>query len=78
MSDERFATVDVRFLGTDDSRCLALENRLTVLRATSESGFDGVMKQFDALQKKMDSQFRWLVGIQFGVLVTIIGVLLSR
>ena len=43
----------------------------------SESKFAGVQSQFDAVLKKMDSQFKWLVGIQFGVLVTVISVLLS-
>jgi hypothetical protein len=82
--DERFSNVEVRFLGID-SRFLAVENRLTALDskfdvwgARFESRLDGLEAKFGALQKTMDSQFKWLVGIQFGMLVTVIGVLLSR
>jgi hypothetical protein len=43
-----------------------------------ESKFDRLDVRWESVLEKMDSQFKWLVGIQFGVLFTVIGVLLAR
>ena len=90
--DVRFLGMDSRFLAIEN-RLTALDSKLESkfngldskfetrfdgLESKSESKFAGVQSQFDAVLKKMDSQFKWLVGIQFGVLVTVISVLLSR
>ena len=53
-------------------------SRFSRLESKFDATFDRIQGQFQAMQKRMDSQFRWLVGIQFSVLVTVIGVLLSR
>ena len=75
--DAKFAALESKFDAKFDAQGSHVDWDLKELCATSDSKFDGVMRQFEAFQKRMDSQFKWLVGIQFGVLVSVIGVLLS-
>ena len=68
--DARCETVDRRFQGLDqrfetiDQRFGTVDRRFVVLEA-----------QLHALDDKMSSQFRWLVGGQVAVLVSIVGTL---
>jgi hypothetical protein len=54
------------------------EARLDGFESKVDATFDRLESKFEALQKTMNTQFKWLVGLQFGMLVTVIGVLLSR
>jgi hypothetical protein len=72
--ESKFDALDSKFDALDSK----FEARFDASESKSESKFAGVQSQFDSVLKKMDSQFKWLVGIQFGVLVTVISVLLSR
>jgi hypothetical protein len=75
--DERFAAVELRFLGVDN-RFNVMDAKMDGIRSELGQLRDSVVAFPGLLDRKLNAQFNWIVGIQFGVLVAVIGVLLSR
>lgn len=66
--EQRFASVDLRFTG--------IENRLTSLDQKLDRKTDALAEKLERevgrLDQKLDSHFRWLVGIQFAMLIALV------
>lgn len=66
--DQRFTSMDLRFTALE-GRLTALDQKLDLKVGVLETTLD---QRIGTLDEKTDSHFRWLVGIQFAMLVAII------
>ena len=73
--EQRFTGIDLRFTGVE-SRLTTIEGRITTLGLKLDQRVGAVEQKVDqrvgALEQKQDSHFRWLVGIQFAVLIALL------
>jgi uncharacterized coiled-coil protein SlyX len=73
--DQRFASVDLRFTEIEN-RLNGLEGRLTALDQKLDRKTDALAEKLERevgrLDQKLDSHFRWLVGIQFAMLIALV------
>lgn len=78
-TEERLASLEARVDRVNDLFAL-----ITDLRADMHRQFGDVNRQFgevtrriDGLDQRVDRDFRWLVGIQMTVMLTVIGLLVG-
>lgn len=57
-------------------RMLRLEQRMDHIDRKIDSVRDELFNQISRIDKKMDTQFRWIVGFQFAVLLSIVALLM--
>jgi hypothetical protein len=80
--EQRFTSVDLRFTGIEN-RLNGFEGRLTALDQKLDRKTDALEltigalgtkleREVGRLDQKLDSHFRWLVGIQFAILLAIV------
>ncbi len=85
--DLRFTGVENRFIGLE-GRFTALEGRLTALDQKLDRRTDALDLKIGALgtklerevgklDQKLDSHFRWLVGLQFAMLIALVASFLA-
>ena len=74
--EQRFTSVDLRFTGIEN-RFTGLEGRLTALDQKLDRKTDALTEKLERevgrIDQKLDSHFRWLVGIQFAMLIALVG-----
>ncbi len=79
--EQRFTSVDLRFTGLEN-RFNGLDVRLTALDQKLERRTDALDQKIGAigtrLDQKLDTHFRWVVGIQFGLLITLVASFIAR
>ena len=72
--DRRFADVDMRFT--------AIDARLTALDQKLDHRCEALTQRMDALEaavnQKLDSHFRWIVGLQIGMVLTVVTLFIAR
>lgn len=86
--DLRFTGIENRFVGLE-GRLTGLEGRLTALDQKVDRKTDGLDLKIGALgltlerkvgklDQKLDNHFRWLVGIQFAMLIAFVASFIAR